>query len=55
MTLHLVRRAPPPEGAVAAGDVVLHDRDGVWIRDRTPVDDAELVELVFRADRVAVW
>lgn len=53
MTLHLVRKDEPI--AVAAGDVVLHDVQGAWQRDRTPVDDAELVELVFRADRVVVW
>ena len=30
MTLHLIRRREPPPGAVAPGDLVLHDRDGAW-------------------------
>jgi hypothetical protein len=50
VTLHLVRYVAPPDGAVAPGDVVVHEVDGRWT-----VTDAELVDLLFRAARVAVW
>lgn len=55
MTLHLVRYVAPPDGVVAAGDLVLHERDGAWTRDGAALPDAELVDLLFRAARVAVW
>jgi hypothetical protein len=57
-TLHLVRRAAPPDGVVAPGDEVLLDHDGAWVRDRArpvPVPAAEVLDLVFRHARVAVW
>ena len=55
MTLHLVRHAEPPPGVVAATDLVLHEQDGAWIRDGASLSDADLVDLLFHAARVAVW
>jgi len=55
VTLHLVRHAAPPDGVVAPGDVVLHDRDGVWHLAESPVDDDRVVELVVGSERVVVW
>jgi hypothetical protein len=55
VTLHLVRHAAPPPGVVAAPDLVLHERDGAWTRDGAPISDADLVDLLFAAARVAVW
>jgi hypothetical protein len=56
VTLHLVRHAEPPPGVIAAADQVLYDRDGAWqTRDGAPVPDEALVDLLFRAARVAVW
>jgi hypothetical protein len=55
VTLHLVRHLAPPPGVVAPGDLVLHDQDGVWITDGAVVSDADLVDLLSRAARVAVW
>jgi hypothetical protein len=55
VTLHLVRGAEPPDGVVQPADLVLHERDGAWTRDGAPLSDADLVDLVFRAARVAVW
>lgn len=59
-TLHLVRKAPPPDGVVAPGDAVLYERDQVWVVDphRNPfraLSDADVLALVFEHDRVAVW
>ncbi len=55
MTLHLVRKAPPPPGVVRDGDPVLYDRDGAWTHDGAALSDDQLLDLVLAADRVAVW
>ncbi len=56
-TLHLVRRAGPPDGVVAPGDAVVYERDGAWRLDPrpSPLTDADLLALLFDHDRVAVW
>lgn len=45
-TLHLVREAPPEDGAVQEGDAVV-------VVDE--VDPGELVEQIFAHDGVIVW
>lgn len=56
MTLHLVRHADPPDGVIAAADMVLYERDGAWTDPSgAAISDEDLVAHLFRADRVAVW
>jgi hypothetical protein len=54
-TLHLIRHAPPPDGVVTPDDLVLEEVDGAWVTQGAVVSDADLVDLVARATRVAVW
>jgi len=54
-TLHLVRTAEPPPGAVTARDWVVYERDGAWVHGARRLTDEELVDLVFHSVRVAVW